>query len=130
MDYIKLTVTYSSSIADISEIIIAELAEIDFDSFTEEIGEILAFIPSPLFDIAKIDALFAGLYQRIDSFKVSTQIEEVKAENWNKNWESSFEPVIVGSQCIVRAPFHTSDKKYEYEIIIEPKMSFGTRQRA
>jgi ribosomal protein L11 methyltransferase len=52
--------------------------------------------------------------------------DKVHKENWNEEWEKNVDPVMVGDQCIIRAEFHKIEKKYPYEIIITPKMSFGT----
>jgi len=52
--------------------------------------------------------------------------DEVKKQNWNEEWEKNVEPIFVEDQCLVRAEFHRIEKKYLYEIIITPKMSFGT----
>jgi len=58
-------------------------------------------------------------------FKISYKIEKIEKVNWNQEWENNFPPIQVGEECYVRAPFHPS-KNLKYEIIIEPKMSFGT----
>jgi ribosomal protein L11 methyltransferase len=61
---------------------------------------------------------------------ISYTLQEVAEKNWNVEWESNFDPIIVEDQCLVRATFHKIAKKYPYEIIIDPKMAFGTGHHA
>src|SRR5690606_4074845 len=51
---------------------------------------------------------------------------QVPRKNWNEEWEKSFEPIVVDNRCVIRADFHSLSQSYPYEIIITPKMSFGT----
>ena len=70
---------------------------------------------------------FLEKYQdQIQSF----EIKEVERENWNESWEQNFDPVEVGNRCIIRAPFHEVEKGFDHEIVIMPKMSFGTGHHA
>src|SRR5690606_6097713 len=57
---------------------------------------------------------------------LSFTIEEVERKNWNEEWEKNYDPIIVSDSCVVRASFHNIEKRYPYEIIVNPKMSFGT----
>lgn len=124
MDYIELKCIISNSnISEISEILIAELNEVGFESYTEIQNGINAYIPQNIFDNEKIKNL------QINSFpdctiEYSWQI--IKAQNWNAIWESNFEPISIENECFVRAPFHQKQNQFTYDIIIEPKMSFGT----
>jgi len=102
-----------------SEIVIAFLAEIGYDSFSEIDSGLKAYIVSENFN----ENLLKGIISKI-SFEYS--FSEIKDQNWNAVWESNFEAVVIADRCIVRAPFHKADKKYEMDIIIEPRMSFGT----
>jgi ribosomal protein L11 methyltransferase len=104
------------------EILIAQLAEIGFESFVETDNGVKAYIPDTLF--AEDNLKQVGLLSQ-DSFKVSWEVNEIVQQNWNERWERSFEPIVVDEQCVVRAPFH-SESHASFEIIIEPKMSFGT----
>ncbi len=103
-----------------SEILIAFLSELNFDSFEEtEIG-LKAFIDENQFS----EDAFQKVLSRIE-LDVEYEIQSLKNENWNSKWESSFEPVIIDDQCGVRASFHPS-LNVKHEIVITPKMSFGT----
>ncbi len=103
------------------EILMALLGEIGFESFEETDEALLAFIQEKEFNQELFDEVLDNL-----PFKVKYDKEEVAEQNWNAVWESNFEPVIIGGRCHIRAPFHASRPDIEYEIVIEPKMSFGT----
>lgn len=112
-----------------NEILIAQLAEFPFESFTEneDEGILSAFIVKTDYteDIKKYceDLQFEGVEIDFESI-------EIPKENWNKQWEESFDPVNINDFCIIRAPFHEKQSGFKYEIIIEPKMSFGTGHHA
>lgn len=106
-----------------NEILVAKLSEIGFESFVEEETFILAYILKSEFNSLN----FSDSIKEMKPFsEVKIEKKEIPKENWNKKWENSFEPIILGDFCIIRAPFHSSISSIEYEIIIEPKMSFGT----
>ena len=105
-----------------SEILIAELSEKAFESFIENDLGIVAYIqkdlctPDVLDDIHILSSL---------EFTITHTIEEIAPVNWNEEWEKNFEPIDVDGKCHVRAPFHPKTEA-EFDIVIEPKMSFGT----
>lgn len=106
-----------------SDILIAQLSEIGFDGFEEEKNKLKAFIVSAAFDEKLLQNISTPL--QLDFSK--TIIEET---NWNQVWESNFDPVIVDDLVAVRADFHEPIKGVAFEIIITPKMSFGTGHHA
>lgn len=103
------------------DILLAVLSEQQFESFLETKTGLRAYIKQA--DWNRVD-LQQTLTQMPSAFVVSHQINEIPIENWNAQWESSFHPIVVGDYT-VRAPFHPP-KKTAHELIIEPKMSFGT----
>lgn len=105
-----------------SEILIAELGEKPFESFIESDFGIVAYVQKELWTEDIIDDLFI---LSSPEFTVSYTVEEIEQVNWNQEWEKNFEPIDVDGKCHVRAPFHPKTDA-EYDIIIEPKMSFGT----
>ncbi len=108
-----------------SDLLIAELAEIGFESFEENLKGFKAYIPVEEFDEAKLHSI--ALPQTGDEeVTFSFSVETINSRNWNQEWESNFEPVEVDSKCYIRAPFHEEKPDYTYQITIEPKMSFGT----
>ena len=105
-----------------SEILIAELGEKPFESFIETETGIVAYIQKDLC----FDTVLEDIYILSSSeFKITYSIEEIDQVNWNEEWEKNFEAIDVDGKCHVRAPFHEKTNA-EFDIIIEPKMSFGT----
>jgi ribosomal protein L11 methyltransferase len=105
------------------ELLIARLAEIGYDGFLEEEQTLKAYINASLFDAPLVDHLKADI-----GFTHSIRL--IREENWNALWESSFEPVIIDDYVAIRADFHKVVKNVKHEIIITPKMSFGTGHHA
>jgi ribosomal protein L11 methyltransferase len=105
-----------------SEILIAELGEKAFESFIETETGISAFVQKDLWDSNILDDI-----QILNNpeFKIEYTFEEIEQVNWNEEWEKNFEPIDVDGKCHVRAPFHEKTNA-EFDIVIEPKMSFGT----
>ena len=124
MNYFSLEFPLTNKQADAQELAIALLSEIGFESFTEEDNTFAAYIQSDLYSESDCLETLDILWNAIG--KTTYEIKEIPTQNWNQQWESNFEPVIVDSRCIVKAPFHKIEQTFEYEIIIEPKMSFGT----
>ncbi len=105
-----------------SEILIAELGELPFESFVESEYGITAYIQKSLWNSNILEDLYI---LNSPEFTISYTIEEIEQVNWNEEWEKNFEAIDVDGKCHVRAPFHPKSDA-QYEIIIEPKMSFGT----
>ncbi len=121
-NYIQVTATVSPA-QPWSDLLIAELAEIGFESFEETIKGFKAWIPAEEFDQKKLDAVSLDVEEEV---KFTFAVETINSQNWNQEWESNFEPVMVDGKCYIRAPFHSPSHGFDYEIVIEPKMSFGT----
>ena len=122
MEYIELDIQLSL-VNPYSEILVAELNEIYFESFKEEKTGIKAYIKTDVFNKVEFQKIISKLEKKV---QIKYQINYIKNDNWNKNWESSFSPVKINDQCVVRANFHSSFPDKKYEIIITPKMAFGT----
>ena len=105
-----------------SEILIAELGEKPFESFVETDLGIVAYIQKEFWTEDILDDLFI---MQSPEFIVTYKMEEIAPVNWNEEWEKNFEPIDVDGICRVRAPFHPKTDA-EFDIVIEPKMSFGT----
>lgn len=125
MDYVELNIRVADD--EQSEIIVAELADYPFESFTNEGPILKAYIPrDALADcMEQVNAL-------LDRYGITDRrYVEIEQQNWNALWESHFEPVEIDGRVIVRAPFHAPRPEYgEMEIVIMPQMSFGTGHHA
>ena len=112
--------TNSCSLNEI-EIIISQLYVLDFDSFEESNKVLKAYISSDKYDSHLIKKINDNAILK----KISFQINNLENKNWNNIWETNFKPVVF-DDIIIRAPFHKIDKKSNFDIVINPKMSFGT----
>lgn len=125
MQYTEVTFTLIPYSEDVSDALIGELGGIGYDAFDSTEDGFHAYIPTKSFNeeaITKMELLdfFSPMY------RVSWTVCEVEDRDWNKVWEDNFTPIVVRDRILVRAGFHPTIEGVEYEIIIEPKMSFGT----
>lgn len=122
MEYIELNCSLPAGEIAFAEILMARLGELGFESFQETSEGLLAYIPAHDFDpsILNTEELWPA------DIEVNYTWRTVPDENWNAVWESNFEPVTIAGRCHIRAPFHPVRSDMEFEIVIEPKMSFGT----
>jgi ribosomal protein L11 methyltransferase len=104
------------------EILVAELGEKPFESFLETEFGVTAYVQKTLWNENILDDIYV---LNSPEFTISHTIEEIEQVNWNEEWEKNFEPIDVDGICHVRAPFHPKTDA-QYDIVIEPKMSFGT----
>ena len=105
-----------------SEILASALSEENFESFVYNDEGFEAFIQQPLFD----ETALKSLSEQFSSLDFTYSTHTIKQENWNETWEKSFEPVVIENYCTIRAPFHAAPAPPVLDIVIEPKMSFGT----
>ena len=121
MNYIEYDFTVSPTEMG-AEILMAELAEVGFDSFEDTPTGIKAYIPKDSWN----EQLLQDIYLLSNpEFTISYQITEIEQVNWNEEWEKNFSPIVVEDLCTVRANFHPVPNT-RYDIVITPKMSFGT----
>jgi ribosomal protein L11 methyltransferase len=124
MQYLEFKISCKESFR---EILIAELAEVGYDSFLETDEGFDAYIQEDLFD--------RNAYQQvIDQYQDAAFLQVTEAimpkVNWNEEWEKNYDPIEVGDQVYVRASFHQPKADFKYDILINPKMSFGTGHHA
>ena len=122
----EIFIEFSFSIAPLqpaAEILIAELSEFPFDSFVETDDGIRAYIKKTDYKKGMLNEV--QILSHPD-FKIEFSSKEIPQQNWNAQWEQNFEAITIDDSCIVRAPFHEKVADVEYDIVIMPKMSFGT----
>jgi len=120
MDYIELIFDTSNSSIQQQELLIAKLYQLGFDSFQETETLLKAFVLLPNFDLNMLK------YRLADTTFEILEINQLNQKNWNSIWESSFDPVVISDECRIRATFHKVDQEREFDIILDPKMAFGT----
>ena len=124
MDYLEFKIT---CLEEFREILIAELAEIGFDSFLETDTGIDAYAPEADFDRVKFDEIINN-YREVAQISLSEGL--MPKVNWNEEWEKNYDPIEVEDLVYVRASFHQPKEGFRHEIVINPKMSFGTGHHA
>jgi ribosomal protein L11 methyltransferase len=120
MNYVEVQLELQS---EFTEILMAELAEAGFESFVETDEGLSAYIPEEDFSEAVLQALIA---KYSDMTAIASSWKSLERKNWNEEWERSYEPIEVGKDIRVRATFHEPNPDFTYDLLIQPKMSFGT----
>jgi len=122
MNYTKIIFDLSPDSLENREILVAVLSDLAFESFDETEDHILGYVPGESFNFEEMNGITSTL-----PFSVHTENEMIPDQNWNEVWEKNyFKPLLIGGRCLVRAPFHTEYEPAEFELVIEPKMAFGT----
>jgi ribosomal protein L11 methyltransferase len=120
MFYTRLQVT---CVPEFTELLMAEMSAAGFDSFMETENGFEAYVELENYDKEQFDAIK-------QKYSLQTPVvfteDRIQKQNWNEEWEKSYQPISVDDKCLIRAHFHRPEKTYPYEIVITPKMSFGT----
>ncbi|MCK8495670.1 MULTISPECIES: 50S ribosomal protein L11 methyltransferase [Spirosoma] len=120
MNYIELQLHVTP---DYTDILTAELAELGFESFVETDEGLNAYIIETDFDEKALEELVA---KYTNQTAIAYEVNSLEKRNWNAEWEREYEPIEVADSVRVRASFHEPDARFRYDIVINPKMSFGT----
>jgi len=123
MQYIQVSFQFSTIEEYQKDLLIDELGGIGYTTFEDVTGGFAAFIDLDSYSGEQLEAITAELDPAMGC---STTVTEIAAENWNEEWEKNFEPLVIDDQCYVRATFHQPKPEFLYEIVIDPKMAFGT----
>jgi ribosomal protein L11 methyltransferase len=121
MNYLQITISVNDTA--IQEMLIARLAEQGYEGFEEQESSLQAFIPEEKFNPMELEALLSG-------WGLPYIQDRLGARNWNEEWEKNFQPVVVEDFCAIRAAFHPPIEGVQQELVITPKMSFGTGHHA
>jgi len=124
MNYIEVHLVIEPFEEYISDVLAEELGEIGFDSFVPFEEGLDAYIPESLFDEAKLKTMLTDF-----PFEASIDysITQIESKNWNEEWEKNFfEPIVIGNDCVIHSSFHKNVPQAKYDIVIDPKMAFGT----
>ena len=123
MDSIYIAYDFNVSPKDpVTEMLIAQLGHIGFESFVENESGVVAYIQKKDWNSNKVEDLYL---LNSNEFDITFKYNEIEQTNWNKEWEKNFNPIQVNGQVSIRAPFH-DNPSLNFDIVIEPKMSFGT----
>ena len=124
MDYYEFTCDSHCLSADSQELLTAFLAEIGFESFNEENGLYKAYIQSALYNAKQLQEMLKERESCLGTFPYTINFEASK--DWNKQWEDTFTSVEINNDIVIRTPNFTPEKHYIHEILIQPRMAFGS----
>lgn len=124
MKYVEVNFSCNPNSEIITDVLAAQLSDIEYESFVQSESGLLAYIPITKFFVEKVDDLLLNFW--LDS-KIDYSFKEIEDKNWNEEWEKHyFEPIVFEDKCIIHSSFHKPEGDYNYRILIDPKMAFGT----
>ncbi len=128
MKYLEITFDIPSKENYIKDILSAELADLGFESFSDEADPFIGYIQQDSFDETKLADLLANFeYEK----GISYSAKQAEDKDWNEEWEKNFfHPIVIGDKCVIHSTFHKDYPKVQYDIVIDPKMAFGTGHHA
>lgn len=125
MDYIDVSIKILPFADEKAEIVEAMIDDLGFDSYLIEAPYLHAYIKKELFSSMNLKCVLS-YFDGMEGFSLSTEVSLVPDSDWNKEWESSFEPIVIDGLCTVKSDRHSGVPLTKYNIIVKPKMSFGT----
>lgn len=123
MEYKKIAFNFTSIQEYQQDLLIGALGDIGFDTFEDTKTGFDAYILDSQFNETSLNEVLMSFG---DELQYTYLISSIEPENWNEQWEKNFSPLIINEDCYVRATFHEQQPQYQYEIVIDPKMAFGT----
>lgn len=127
-DYSELRLDFTPCSADITDVMAALLADEGYESFVPDDRGLTAYIRADQFSEEAVDAALDRLPFEV---QVSRSLTRVEGQDWNSEWEKHyFQPIVVGNRCVIHSSFHKDVPRAEFDIVIDPKMAFGTGHHA
>lgn len=128
-DYTELRVNLTPCSETATDILAAILAEVGFESFVPDAEGVTAYIPKGMYDD---NAVRSALNEfPFDDITITTIANDIEGQDWNSEWEKHyFQPIVVADKCVIHSSFHHDIPQCEYDIVIDPKMAFGTGHHA
>lgn len=124
-DYIELKLIPSPCNETITDVLAALLADEGYESFVPSADDLIAYIPVEKFSESRVASVLEQF--PIPDVAISSQSKFVEGQDWNSEWEKNyFKPIVVADRCVIHSSFHTDVPEAEYDIVIDPKMAFGT----
>lgn len=125
MNYIEVSFTCTPASEAFSDILSAHIAEAGYESFVSTEQGLTAYIQENIYDKKLLDSLLGSF--PIDDVNISYTSQLIEDRDWNEEWEKNyFKPLIIDNRCIIQSTFHNEPAVYDYNIVIDPKMAFGT----
>lgn len=123
-DYQEVRIRINPYSEDAADLLAAILAEIGYDSFVQEEDALVAYIPAENYSPQELNETLEGFPMQVSLTPSASFIE---GKDWNEEWEKNyFKPIVVADRCVIHSTFHKDVPKAEYDIVIDPKMAFGT----
>lgn len=124
-DYTRVRFTVTPNEEYATDVLAALLAETGFESFVPEEDGISAYVPQAMYDASSIESVISSF--PLEGFTIKHESELIEGEDWNAEWEKNyFQPIVLGDQCVIHSTFHKDIPEARYDILIDPKMAFGT----
>lgn len=123
-DYKELKLELTPFSEDAADLLAASLADVGYESFVTEEPCLLAYVQSSLFNEDDVNAIIADFPMDL---KIGFECQHIEGQDWNEEWEKNyFQPIVVSDRCVIHSTFHKDVPKADYDIVIDPKMAFGT----
>lgn len=124
-NYIKTDLSITPYCEAVADILSAMLAEVGYESFVSNENGITAYVPENLYSAESVTAVIEDF--PLEGYRIEYTTEKIEGEDWNTEWEKNyFQPIVVDDKCVIHSTFHTDVPKTKYDIVIDPKMAFGT----
>ena len=124
-DYTKVAFTVTPNDEVATDVLAALLAEVGFESFVPNDEGLEAYVPHNLYDENSLITVIENF--PLEGYTITHSSEFIEGEDWNAEWEKNyFQPIVLGEECVIHSTFHTDVPKARYDILIDPKMAFGT----